>query len=86
MLRKSTTFRQTPIIMLTGKDGFIDRVRARMVGSTDYLTKPFGASELLMLLEKYVGPGDLERCHNDSSSTDTSDELKETDITKSASA
>ena len=86
MLRKSTAFRQTPIIMLTGKDGFIDRVRARMVGSTDYLTKPFGANELLMLLEKYVGPGDIERCHNDSSSTDTSDELKKTDITKSASA
>jgi twitching motility two-component system response regulator PilG len=58
MLRKSTAFRQTPIIMLTGKDGFIDRVRARMVGSTDYLTKPFGESELLMLMEKYIGPGD----------------------------
>ncbi|MBO9997498.1 MAG: response regulator [Cyanobacteria bacterium SID2] len=57
MLRKSTAFRQTPIIMLTGKDGFIDRVRARMVGATDYLTKPFGEQELLMLVEKYVGPG-----------------------------
>ena len=57
-----------------------------MVGSTDYLTKPFGASELLMLLEKYVGPGDLEKCHNDISSADTSDELTEIDITKSASA
>jgi twitching motility two-component system response regulator PilG len=87
MLRKSTAFRQTPIIMLTGKDGFIDRVRARMVGSTDYLTKPFGASELLMLLEKYIGPGDLERCQDDSSITDALDqEIEETDITKSASA
>ncbi|MEW6499774.1 MAG: response regulator, partial [Cyanobacteriota bacterium] len=57
MLRQSTAFRQTPIIMLTGKDGFIDRVRARMVGSTDYLTKPFGENELLMLLEKYIGLG-----------------------------
>jgi twitching motility two-component system response regulator PilG len=72
--------------MLTGKDGFIDRVRARMVGATDYLTKPFGASELLMLLEKYIGPGDLERCHNNSSITDGSDEVEETDITESASA
>jgi len=84
MLRKSTAFRQTPIIMLTGKDGFIDRVRARMVGSTDYLTKPFGASELLMLLEKYIGPGDLER-RNDEISTDTLDQIEETGITKSAS-
>ncbi|MEM9540729.1 MAG: response regulator [Cyanobacteria bacterium P01_E01_bin.42] len=55
MLRSSTRFRQTPIIMLTGKDGFIDRVRARLVGATDYLTKPFGAGELLMLIEKYLG-------------------------------
>lgn len=55
MLRSSTRFRQTPIIMLTSADGFIDRVRARLVGATDYLTKPFGAGELLMLIEKYLG-------------------------------
>lgn len=55
MLRHSNTFKQTPIIMLTGKEGFIDRIRARMVGATDYLTKPFGKHELLMLLEKYLG-------------------------------
>ncbi|MFB2875898.1 response regulator [Floridanema aerugineum] len=55
MLRRSTAFRQTPIVMLTGKDGFIDRVKARMVGATDYLTKPFGEGELLMLVEKYIG-------------------------------
>ncbi|MBK4729276.1 DUF4388 domain-containing protein [Oxynema sp. CENA135] len=60
MLRRSSAFRQTPIVMLTGKDGFIDRVKARMIGSTDYLTKPFGESELLMLVEKYIGPGDPE--------------------------
>ncbi len=54
MLRRSTAFRQTPIIMLTGKDAFMDRVRARMVGATDYLTKPFGEGELLFLLEKYL--------------------------------
>lgn len=58
MLRKSTDFRQTPILMLTGQDGFIDRVRAKMVGATDYLTKPFQEQELLMLLEKYIGLGE----------------------------
>ncbi|WP_414562368.1 MULTISPECIES: response regulator [unclassified Anabaena] len=56
MLRHSTAFQNIPIIMLTGKDQFIDRVRARMVGATDYLTKPFGDTELLMLLEKYMNP------------------------------
>jgi twitching motility two-component system response regulator PilG len=54
MLRHSTAFRQTPIIMLTGKEAFMDRVRARMAGATDYLTKPFGEGELLLLLEKYL--------------------------------
>lgn len=57
MLRNSTAFRQTPIIMLTGMEGFIDRVKARIVGATHYLTKPFGESELLMLVEQYIGPG-----------------------------
>lgn len=61
MLRRSTVFRQTPIVMLTGKEGFIDRVKARMVGSTDFLTKPFSESELLMLVENYVGPGYPDR-------------------------
>ncbi|HIK55613.1 MAG TPA: response regulator [Synechococcales cyanobacterium M55_K2018_004] len=60
MLRKSTAFRQTPIVMLTGRDGFIDRVRARMVGATDYLTKPFGEGELLTLVARYVGEGNPE--------------------------
>jgi twitching motility two-component system response regulator PilG len=72
--------------MLTGKDGFIDRVRARMVGATDYLTKPFGENELLMLLEKYIGPGALEKANFDSSINEALDEeIEETDITKSAS-
>ncbi|HSM81045.1 MAG TPA: response regulator [Nodosilinea sp.] len=61
MLRHSSAFRQIPIVMLTGKEGFLDRVKARMVGATDYLTKPFGPSELLALVEKYVGPGDPNR-------------------------
>jgi len=55
MLRAAQLFRQTPIIMLTGKEGFIDRARARMVGATDYLTKPFGEQELFVLIEKYLG-------------------------------
>jgi len=54
MLRHSIVFRQTPIIMLTGKDAFMDRVRAHLVGATDYLTKPFSEGELLLLLESYL--------------------------------
>lgn len=54
MLRASNRFRLTPIIMLTGKGDFIDRIKANMVGATDYLTKPFGEQELLTLIEKYL--------------------------------
>ncbi len=53
MLRHSTVFQLVPIIMLTGNNRFIDRAKARMVGATDYLTKPFGNAELLTLVEKY---------------------------------
>ena len=61
MLRQSTAFRLTPMIMLTGLDGFINRIKARMIGANDYLTKPFGEAELLMLVEKYIGSGDPDR-------------------------
>ena len=64
MLRRSTAFRLTPLIMLTGMDGFIDRVRARMVGATDYLTKPFGANELLVLMEKYLKNASVNELSN----------------------
>ncbi|GAC1469570.1 MAG: hypothetical protein NVSMB70_14670 [Chamaesiphon sp.] len=81
MLRHSTVFRHIPIVMLTGMDGFIDRVRARMVGSTDYLTKPFGESELLMLMEKYIGPGERLGLSPDISLEDALDRAgKETDV------
>jgi twitching motility two-component system response regulator PilG len=85
MLRKSTAFRQTPIVMLTGKDGFTDRVKARMVGATDYLTKPFGESELLMLVEKYVGLGHPDRPRPDRLLAEALEDGLEIDITESAS-
>ena len=55
MLRRSSAFRQTPIIILTGQEGYIDRVKARIIGANDYLTKPFGKNELLTLIEKHLG-------------------------------
>ncbi|AMW28391.1 MULTISPECIES: response regulator [Arthrospira] len=58
MLRSSSAFRETPIIMLTGIDGFIDRLKARMVRATNYLTKPFSKGELLTLVENYIGTAD----------------------------
>lgn len=43
-----------PVIMLSGKDGFIDKVRGRMVGSDDYITKPFEPAVLLQYVSKYL--------------------------------
>jgi len=54
MLRHSSAFRVVPIIMLSAKTSYIDRARANMVGATDYLTKPFESTELLLLIKKYL--------------------------------
>lgn len=43
-----------PIVMLSGKDGFFDRVRGRMAGSTDYITKPFKAENLVEAVNKHI--------------------------------
>ena len=53
-LRKLSLFRNTPIVILTGKDGLIDRVRAKVVGSTDYITKPVNAETVLNVLSKHL--------------------------------
>lgn len=49
LLRKSQKFKDIPIVMLTGRDGMIDRVRAKLVGATDYLTKPCDPNKLIAL-------------------------------------
>ncbi|MGD8810634.1 MAG: response regulator, partial [Gammaproteobacteria bacterium] len=44
----------TPVIMLSSKDGLFDRARGRLVGSEQYLTKPFTKDELLGAIQRYV--------------------------------
>ncbi|MGK7945982.1 MAG: response regulator [Microcystaceae cyanobacterium] len=65
MLRHSHAFRHTPIIMLTEINEFLNRVRARMVGANDYLTKPLLQNELLPLLEQYRSSPSSSRFEND---------------------
>jgi two-component system, chemotaxis family, response regulator PixG len=55
-LRRLSTFKTTPIIILTGSDGIIDRSRARLVGATDYLNKNISPEQLLATLEQYLQP------------------------------
>ena len=47
LIKHNKIFRDTPVIMLSSKDGLFDRARGRIVGSEQYLTKPFTKDELL---------------------------------------
>lgn len=47
LIKNSQDFKETPVIMLSSKDGLFDRARGRLVGSEQYLTKPFTKDELL---------------------------------------
>jgi len=47
LIKRSPRFSRTPVVMLSSKDGLFDRARGRMVGSSEYLTKPFSKDSLL---------------------------------------
>jgi chemotaxis family two-component system response regulator PixG len=53
-LRRVSVFAHTPIIILTGSDGLLDRVRAKVVGSTDFISKPVAADKVMAVVRKYV--------------------------------
>ena len=55
LIKNNKMFKETPVIMLSSKDGLFDRARGRIVGSEQYLTKPFTKDELLGAITKYVG-------------------------------
>lgn len=55
-LRRISVFTNTPVIILTGSDGLFDRVRAKVVGSTDFITKPIVADKVLGVIRKYIQP------------------------------
>lgn len=55
IIRKHKLLKSTPVVMLSGKDGFFDRVRGKLAGANDYLTKPFDLPALLRVLEKHLG-------------------------------
>ncbi|HEY9819441.1 MAG TPA: response regulator [Candidatus Sericytochromatia bacterium] len=54
LLRKHSLFKTTPIIMVTGNTGFLDRAKAKLVRASGYLTKPFNQSELLKMVFKHL--------------------------------
>ena len=54
LIKKNAKFHATPVIMLSSKDGLFDRARGRMVGSDQYLTKPFTKESLLKAVATHV--------------------------------
>jgi two-component system, chemotaxis family, response regulator PixG len=53
-IRKTPSLKHIPVVILTGKDGLVDRMRSKMVGSTDFLSKPVSAETVLKILEKHI--------------------------------
>ena len=53
IIKRNEKFSGTPIVMLSSKDGVFDKARGRMVGSQDYLTKPFTKDQLLQAVEQF---------------------------------
>ncbi len=54
LIKNNQVFKHTPVIMLSSKDGLFDKARGRIVGSEQYLTKPFTREELLDAIRKHV--------------------------------
>ncbi len=55
LIKQNPEFRDTPVVMLSSKDGLFDRARGRLVGCDHYLVKPFTRSELLTTIAAHVG-------------------------------
>lgn len=54
LIRNNEATKDVPIVMISGKDGFFDKVRGRMAGTTGYITKPFGPETLMKTVEAYI--------------------------------
>lgn len=57
LIKHNKVFKETPVIMLSSKDGLFDRARGRIVGADQYLTKPFTKDELLGAISNQINKG-----------------------------
>jgi CheY-like chemotaxis protein len=54
LIRNNESTKDVPVVMISGKDGFFDKVRGRMAGTSGYITKPFGPETLMKTVEAYL--------------------------------
>lgn len=55
LIKNNRAFKATPVVMLSSKDSIFDRARGRVVGSEQYLTKPFTREDLVGAITEHVG-------------------------------
>ncbi len=53
-IRDNELTKNVPVVMISGKDGFFDKVRGQISGSTGFITKPFGPETLIKTVENYI--------------------------------
>jgi twitching motility two-component system response regulator PilG len=58
VIKQNPFTKHIPVVMLSGKDGFFDKVKGRLAGATDYITKPFPEDKLAKTVAKYMGKGE----------------------------
>ncbi|MDQ2907438.1 MAG: response regulator [Chloroflexota bacterium] len=56
-IRGRRHYKDTTIVMLSGRDGVLDRLKGRLAGASSYLTKPFRTQELMAVVDEYLSPG-----------------------------
>lgn len=71
VIRQRPEGRNVPVVMLSGRDGFFDRMRGRLVGCTQYVTKPFDPTQLMKTVEKHVAHARVTPMPAASSAPDT---------------
>ena len=54
VVRKNMAYKDMPIIMLSGKDGLFDKMRGKLAGSSEYITKPFDSAELVQTVKRHL--------------------------------
>ncbi len=54
LIKNNKTYSDTPVVMLSSKDGLFDRAKGRLAGSDQYLTKPFSRDELLDAIRRHI--------------------------------
>jgi twitching motility two-component system response regulator PilG len=59
LIRQHPELRQTPIVFLTGKDGLVDKMRAKLLGVKEYLTKPVDAEQLRRCVQHVLSQGSV---------------------------